>query len=72
VGTQGFPSYARKSGEEYARNLRIKLQTKQPEINLWQDRTDKYRECTKATPEPLFGVFYFHDIWPDRVVPAHF
>jgi lysophospholipase L1-like esterase len=24
----------------YARNLRIKLQTKQPEINLWQDRAE--------------------------------
>ena len=35
-----FLSYARRDGEEYARNLRIKLQTKQPEINLWQDRAE--------------------------------
>jgi hypothetical protein len=35
-----FLSYARKDGEEYARNLRIKLQTEQPEINLWQDRAE--------------------------------
>jgi TIR domain len=35
-----FLSYARKDGEEYARDLRIKLQTKHPEINLWQDRAE--------------------------------
>jgi hypothetical protein len=36
-----FLSYARTDrGEEYARDLRIKLQTKQPEISLWQDRAE--------------------------------
>ena len=35
-----FLSYARKDGEEFATRLRNRLQTEQPEIVLWQDRTE--------------------------------
>jgi len=33
-----FLSYARKDGEEFSANLRKRLQEKEPEITLWQDR----------------------------------
>jgi hypothetical protein len=35
-----FISYARKDGEEFATNLRKRLQEKEPEIALWQDRSE--------------------------------
>jgi TIR domain len=35
-----FLSYARKDGEEFATRLRNRLQIEQPEIVLWQDRTE--------------------------------
>src|ERR1700745_3743212 len=35
-----FISYARKDGEEFATNLRNRLQEKEPEIALWQDRSE--------------------------------
>ncbi len=35
-----FISYARKDGEEFAANLRKRLQEEEPEITLWQDRAE--------------------------------
>ena len=35
-----FLSYARKDGEEFAANLRKRLEDQEPEISLWQDRTE--------------------------------
>jgi hypothetical protein len=35
-----FISYARKDGEEFATNLRTRLQKEEPEITLWQDRAE--------------------------------
>ena len=35
-----FISYARKDGEEFATRLRKKLEEKEPEITLWQDRAE--------------------------------
>src|SRR5438128_847553 len=34
-----FISYARQDGEEFARALRERLERQEPEISLWQDRT---------------------------------
>jgi hypothetical protein len=34
-----FLSYARKDGEEFAKNLRKRLEEGEPEITLWQDRS---------------------------------
>jgi len=35
-----FISYARKDGEEFATNLRKRLEKDEPEITLWQDRAE--------------------------------
>jgi len=35
-----FISYARKDGEEFATQLRKRLETQEPEITLWQDRAE--------------------------------
>jgi hypothetical protein len=35
-----FLSYARKDGEEFATNLRKRLQEEEPEITMWQDRAE--------------------------------
>jgi TIR domain len=35
-----FISYARQDGEEFATNLRKRLEEEEPEITLWQDRAE--------------------------------
>ena len=39
-----FLSYARKDGEEFATKLRLRLESEEPEISLWQDRDRLERE----------------------------
>lgn len=39
-GPRAFLSYAREDGEAFAARLRARLQTEEPEITLWQDRSE--------------------------------
>jgi len=57
-----FISYARADGEQFARELRKRLEREEPEITLWQDRTrmeggvDWWRQITAALDVVTFMV----------------
>jgi WD40 repeat protein len=58
---RAFISYARSDGEEFARALRERLERDEPEITLWQDRTDMgpadwWRQITEALDRVPFMV----------------
>jgi WD40 repeat protein len=58
---RAFISYARSDGEEFARWLRERLEREEPEITLWQDRTDMapaawWRQITDALDRVEFMI----------------
>jgi WD40 repeat protein len=58
---RAFISYSRVDGEQFARRLRARLEHEQPEIKLWQDRTDLtagdwWRQITEALHQVAFLV----------------